>query len=150
MLYYILFTTHTLTIPGNRVFTTAQSRPGVSFSLILVPTPLRYSNSLAWGTLHPHPLNYVINQSPQPLPLYSLLNKNPLGDHDLWGPKGRTFFSTKLDTNSNHYINKHRRFISVYHIVFRLRGRDQKPRRLDPSCFHFLILKYYHLFSHVI
>lgn len=99
MLYYTSPAFGAPTIPGNLVFTTAQSRPGVSFSLMLVPTPLRYSNSLAWGTLQPHPLNYGMRYNAcSILPSCNWSDRSPPEARGLWDPKGRNSFSNTLST----------------------------------------------------
>lgn len=114
MLYYTSPAFGAPTIPGNFVFTTAQSRPGVSFSLMLVPTPLRYSNSLAWGTLQPHPLNYGMRYSAcSILPSCNWSDRSPPEARGLWGPKGRNSFSSALSATKTRPTSMNMLFLTV-------------------------------------
>lgn len=114
MLYYTSPAFGAPTIPGNFVFTTAQSRPGVSFSLMLVPTPLRYSNSLAWGTLQPHPLNYGMRYSAcSILPSCNWSDRSPPEARDLWDPKGRNSFSSALSVTKTRPTSMNMLFLTV-------------------------------------
>ena len=114
MLYYTSPAFGAPTIPGNFVFTTAQSRPGVSFSLMLVPTPLRYSNSLAWGTLQPHPLNYGMSYNAcNVLPSCNWSDRSPPEARGLWGPKGRNSFSSALSATKTRPTSMNMLFLTV-------------------------------------